>query len=41
MIVPACWETNELASLGADGMKGGSEEDADITSWAEASLIGR
>jgi hypothetical protein len=31
----------ELASLGADGGVGGEDESADITSWAEASLIGR
>jgi hypothetical protein len=31
----------ELASLGADGAVGGEDENADINSWAEASLIGR
>lgn len=31
----------ELASLGAGGARGGEEEEADINSWAEASLIGR
>jgi hypothetical protein len=31
----------ELASYGADGVEGGEEDAADITSWAEASLIGR
>jgi hypothetical protein len=31
----------ELASLGSDGAPGGDDEAADITSWAEASLIGR
>jgi hypothetical protein len=31
----------ELASLGADGVEGGDGEDADITSWAEVSLIGQ
>ena len=31
----------ELASLGLDGVVGGEDESADITSWAEASLIGR
>src|SRR5262245_6467527 len=31
----------ELRSLGADGAEGGTREDADITSWAEASLVGR
>jgi hypothetical protein len=31
----------ELACLGADGVEGGEGEDADITSWAEVSLIGQ
>jgi len=31
----------ELETLGADGVAGGEDDDADITSWAEASLIGR
>lgn len=31
----------ELWSFGADGKQGGEGEDADITSWAEASLIGQ
>ena len=31
----------ELASLGADGVAGGEDENADVNSWAEASLIGR
>jgi hypothetical protein len=31
----------DLASYGADGKRGGEGEDADITSWAEASLIGQ
>jgi hypothetical protein len=31
----------ELASLGEDGAEGGEGEQADITSWAPASLIGR
>ena len=31
----------ELASLGADGAEGGTGDDADITSWAEASLVAR
>lgn len=31
----------ELESLGADGKPGGEDEDADIASWAEASLIGQ
>ncbi|HET9664993.1 MAG TPA: type II secretion system protein GspG, partial [Burkholderiales bacterium] len=31
----------ELETLGADGLPGGEGDDADVTSWAEASLIGR
>ena len=31
----------ELWSHGANGQPGGEGEDADITSWAEVSLIGR
>lgn len=31
----------ELVSFGSDGVPGGDDEAADITSWAEASLIGR
>jgi hypothetical protein len=31
----------DLASFGADGLPGGEDADADISSWAEASLIGR
>jgi len=31
----------ELWTYGADGEEGGEGEDADITSWADASLIGR
>jgi hypothetical protein len=31
----------ELSSLGSDGAKGGEGDAADITSWADASLIGR
>lgn len=31
----------ELWSHGADGAEGGVGDDADITSWAEASLIAR
>jgi hypothetical protein len=31
----------DLVCLGADGAAGGEEEDADITSWAEASHVGR
>lgn len=38
---PGRFTDYELSSLGADGAEGGAEEDADITSWAEASLIGR
>ena len=30
----------DLVSYGADKKPGGSDEDADITSWAESSLIG-
>jgi hypothetical protein len=31
----------ELETLGADGVSGGDDDAADITSWAESSLIGR
>ncbi len=31
----------DLVSYGADGKPGGENEDADITNWAEASLIGQ
>jgi len=31
----------DLVSYGANGMPGGEAEDADITSWAEAALIGQ
>ncbi|MBI3897488.1 MAG: type II secretion system protein GspG [Gammaproteobacteria bacterium] len=31
----------DLVSLGADGAEGGTGENADIVSWAEASLIGQ
>ncbi|MBN1930276.1 MAG: type II secretion system protein GspG [Desulfobacterales bacterium] len=31
----------DLFSCGKDGKLGGEGEDADITSWAEASLIGQ
>jgi type II secretion system protein G len=31
----------DLATYGADGKLGGDEMDADITSWAEGSLVGR
>jgi hypothetical protein len=34
-------DTIELASYGANGVPGGTGDDADITSWATASLIGR
>jgi hypothetical protein len=36
---PGAFNDYELASLGADGQPGGDGEDADITSWAGASLI--
>lgn len=38
---PGDYTDFELFSLGADGQPGGEGEDADITSWAEASLIGQ
>jgi hypothetical protein len=38
---PGVYSEFELSSLGADGQQGGEGEDADITSWAEASLVGR
>jgi hypothetical protein len=38
---PGQIDTLELASYGADGTSGGVDDDADITSWATASLIGR
>ena len=31
----------DLVSYGADGKPGGEDDDADISSWAEASLVGR
>jgi hypothetical protein len=31
----------QLWTYGEDGVEGGDGEDADITSWADASLIGR
>jgi hypothetical protein len=37
---PGDYGEYDLASYGADGEPGGEGEDADITSWAEASLIG-
>ena len=38
---PGGYTDFELWSEGADGAAGGEGEDADITSWAEASLIGQ
>ncbi len=38
---PGRFTDYELNSLGADAAEGGDGDDADITSWAEASLIGR
>lgn len=38
---PGGYTDFELFSSGADGQPGGEGEDADITSWAEASLIGQ
>ncbi len=38
---PGAYTDFELSSLGADGQAGGDGENADITSWAEASLIGQ
>jgi hypothetical protein len=38
---PGAYTDFELFSLGADGESSGEGEDADITSWAEASLIGQ
>lgn len=40
-IYPGVYNDFDLASYGANGELGGEGEDADITSWAEASLIGR
>jgi hypothetical protein len=37
---PGIYGEYELVSYGKDGKPGGEGEDADITSWAEASLIG-
>jgi hypothetical protein len=37
---PGVHNDYDLASHGLDGNPGGTGEDADITSWAEASLIG-
>jgi hypothetical protein len=36
---PGLYAEYDLASLGADHKEGGEGEDADITSWAEASLV--
>jgi hypothetical protein len=36
---PGAFKDYELSSLGLDGKPGGEGEDADITSWADASLI--
>lgn len=38
---PGIYGEYDLASFGADGIEGGEGENADITSWATASLIGR
>ena len=38
---PGIHSDYDLASYGKDGEPGGEGEDADITSWAEASLIGQ
>jgi hypothetical protein len=38
---PGTFNDYELASLGADGKPGGDGDNADITSWASASLIGQ
>jgi Type II secretion system (T2SS), protein G len=38
---PGAYQDFELVSLGANGTVGGAGEEADITSWAEASLIGQ
>lgn len=38
---PGLYDDYDLTSYGADGAVGGDNENADITSWAEASLIGR
>jgi general secretion pathway protein G len=37
---PGEYAEYDLVCLGADGKEGGEGEDADIDSWAEASLIG-
>lgn len=38
---PGLWSDFELVCLGADAAHGGQGEDADIVSWANASLVGR
>ena len=38
---PGLYGDFELVCMGADGIEGGEGEDADIVSWAEASLVGR
>jgi hypothetical protein len=38
---PGAYNDYELSSLGADGAAGGDGDNADITSWAPASLIGQ
>jgi hypothetical protein len=38
---PGQYSDFELVCLGADGAAGGEGEDADIVSWADASLVGR
>lgn len=38
---PGLYGEYDLVSYGADGQPGGDGENADITNWAEASLIGR
>jgi type II secretory pathway pseudopilin PulG len=40
-VSPGVYAEFELQSYGADGVPGGIDENADITSWAQASLIGR
>jgi hypothetical protein len=36
---PGAYKDYELSSLGADGKSGGEGDNADVTSWADASLI--
>jgi len=40
-VSPGAFNDYDLASFGSDGQPGGEGDAADITSWAEASLIGR